>query len=73
MLDEQEATLLGIVFEEVGAYQYKKNKEAERNSGVETGGDPVGLKPGFDEVFSFGETDQTDYLHFKDDGVDIID
>lgn len=74
MLPEDEATYLAIVFEEVGAYQYKKNKELEREQGsggeVETG---TGLKPGFEENFRFGDDDDTDYWHFKDTGVEIVD
>lgn len=72
MLPEEEATYLSIVFEETGAYQYKKNKEMEHASGGsggpglaggtpgETGGKP-GLKPGFEEIWSFGEDDPNDY------------
>jgi hypothetical protein len=76
-LPEDEAHLLAIVFEEIGAYQYRKNKELE--SGTEQGGvgshrqgattPPyrIGLKEGFEEVFSFGEDDPNDYWHFKED------
>lgn len=76
MLPEPEALRLAIVFEETGAYQYKKNKEAERGSsggGEEWGGVQPGLKTGFEEDFSFGSEDNTDYWHFKDDGVEIVD
>lgn len=78
MLPEEEATYLSIVFEEVGAYQYKKNKEMEsQTSGGGRGpeGSPhnTGLKAGFEETWSFGEDDDTDYWHFKDDGVEIVD
>lgn len=62
-LPEPEARLLAVVFEETGAYQYKKNKEAE--SGHSGGGrEPMktpGLEQGFDEDFSFGEEDPNDY------------
>jgi len=50
---------LAVVFEETGAYQYKKNKEAERGSGGVSG--DVGLKEGFEETFSHGEDDDNDY------------
>lgn len=52
---------LAIVFEETGAYQYKKNKEAE--SGGRSGGEPyqTGLRPGFEEDFRFGDNDPNDY------------
>jgi len=74
MLTEEEATYLSIVFEEVGAYQYKKNKEMERDSGNSGGGGgemphQTGLKPGFEEIFSFGEDDPNDYWT----GTDLID
>lgn len=64
-LTEQEALYLAVVFEETGAYQYKKNKEIERQSSGsggsgETGKKP-GLEPGFEEIFSFGEDDPNDY------------
>jgi ribosomal protein L15 len=66
-----------VVFEETGAYQYKKNKEMERgqsSGGGETGArGRSGLQQGFEEIFSFGENDDTDYLHFKDGGVEIVD
>lgn len=58
MLSEEEATYLSVVFEETGAYQYKKNKEAESGS---SGGGGAGLKAGFEEDFSFGGEDDNDY------------
>ena len=63
-LPEEEALYLAVVFEETGAYQYKKNKEAERGSG-DTGDGP-GLRPGFEETFSFGEEDDNDYWQGTD-------
>ena len=67
--------MLAVVFEETGAYQYKKNKEMESgHSGG--GGSPqktAGLESGFEEDFSFGDDDPNDYWHFKDDGVEITD
>jgi hypothetical protein len=75
MLPEDEAILLAIVFEETGAYQYKKNKELESGHSSRGSGEGTkpGLQPGFEEEFSFGEEDETDYWHFKDDGVQIVD
>lgn len=66
--------MLAIVFEETGAYQYKKNRELESGVGRqgESGSKP-GLQSGFEEDFRFGEEDDTDYWHFKDDGVEIVD
>ncbi len=55
---------MAVVFEETGAYQYKKNKEAERGSGGVSGG--VGLKEGFEETFSHGEDDPNDYWQGTD-------
>lgn len=73
MLPEVEALRLATVFEETGAYQYKKNREVESSHG--SGADSVrpGLRSGFEEDFSFGEEDDTDYWHFKDGGVEIVD
>lgn len=54
--------LLAVVFEETGAWQYKRNKEMERGHGG--GGESTkapGLEEGFEEVFSFGEEDDNDY------------
>jgi len=56
---------LAVVFEETGAYQYKKNKEAERGQGGGASGG-VGLKEGFEETFSFGEDDTNDYWQGTD-------
>jgi hypothetical protein len=64
MLPEDEAMYLAVVFEETGAWQYKKNKEIERNSrSVGEGGETArtGLREGFVEDFSFGEEDDNDY------------
>jgi hypothetical protein len=62
MLTEEEAMYLAVVFEETGAYQYKKNKEMEsRSGGSNSSPAQAGLKPGFDEIFSFGEEDTNDY------------
>jgi hypothetical protein len=75
-LPEPEALRLAVVFEETGAYQYKKNKELDRGGGGGGGGESPsrgGLQQGYEEIFSFGENDDTDYLHFKDDGVEIVD
>lgn len=58
MLPEDEAAYLAVVFEETGAYQYKKNKEMESPS---SGGESAGLKPGFDQDFAFGAEDDNDY------------
>lgn len=72
-LPEDEALLLAVVFEEIGAYQHKKNKELESNQGGAGQGASapapyrVGLKEGFEETFSFGEDDPNDYWHFKED------
>lgn len=76
MLPEVEAMRLAIVFEETGAYQYKKNREAESGSyggGANDWHVQPGLKQGFEEDFSFGAEDNTDYWHFKDGGVEIVD
>jgi hypothetical protein len=70
-LPEPEAARLAILFEEIGAYTYRENKKSEGKSGGD--GYQAGLKPGFVEDFSFGEEDDTDYWHFKDDGVEIVD
>jgi hypothetical protein len=71
-LPEPEAMRLAVIFEEVGAYTYRKNRETEGkvSSG---GGEQPGLKPGFEEDFVFGEEDDTDYWTFKNDGVEIVD
>lgn len=57
------------MLEEVGAYQYKKNKEYERDT---SGDSQVGLRPEFEEDFSFGEEDDTDYLNFKLGWFDLL-
>lgn len=61
MLPEDEARYLAIVFEETGAYQYKKNREMEsQSSGKGTTKQP-GLESGFEQDFMFGEEDDNDY------------
>lgn len=65
---------LAIVFEESWAYEYKERKKAERGSdgrGVETGG----ASTGFEEIFSFGEDDDSDYWDRPDitEGIPIPD
>lgn len=75
MLPEVEAGRLAVVFEETGAYQYRKNREMESSHGSAQD-QPIthgGLRQGFEEDFSFGEEDDIDYWHFKDDGVEIVD
>ncbi len=62
-LPEEEAIYLAIMFEEVGAYQYKKNKEMEHEGGGER---ESGLRPGFEEDFRFGEDDPNDYWQGTD-------
>ena len=50
---------MAIVFEEVGAYQYKKSKEVESK---QAGSDyKFGIKPGFEEEWRFGDEDTNDY------------
>jgi len=56
-LPEPEALKLSVYFEEVAAYQFKKNKEDNRLTGTSTG-----LKSGFEQDFSFGEEDNQDYM-----------
>jgi hypothetical protein len=71
-LPEDEAMLLAVVFEETGAYQYKKNKELERGTGSGSGADApmrTGLKDGFEVDFVFGDDDPNDYWS----GTDLID
>lgn len=59
-LPESEARKLAIVFEEVAAHQYRENKKAEKNRGARDTGES-GFRPGFEEDFSFGEDDPSDY------------
>jgi hypothetical protein len=61
-LPESEAWKLAIVFEETGAYTYKKNKEMEKQSS-KPGGGP---SEGFEEDFSFGGEDPNDYADRPD-------
>lgn len=62
MLPEEEASYLAVVFEETGAYQYKKNKEMDaQTGGGSSNQEAPGLKSGFDEDFSFGMEDDNDY------------
>jgi hypothetical protein len=63
MLPEEEAAYLAIVFEETGAYQYRKNKEMESQSHTSGSSETKkpGLEPGFEEIFSFGDDDPNDY------------
>lgn len=61
-LTEDEALKLAVVFEESWAYEYKERKKAEHASsggagGVETGRASIG----FEEVFVFGDDDDSDY------------
>lgn len=58
-LTEEEALYLAVVFEETGAYQYKKNREMESKTGG-SGGE-TGMRSGFKEDFSFGGDDDNDY------------
>lgn len=57
---------LAVVFEESWAYEYRERKKADSagggRGGVETGGASVG----FEEVFSFGEDDDSDYYDRPD-------
>lgn len=64
---------MAIVFEETGAYQYKRSRETDTDSSRTGTKDRTGLERGFEEDFSFGEDDPNDYWHFKDNGVDIVD
>jgi hypothetical protein len=76
-LTVDEAMKLAVVFEESWAYEYRERKKAESSSssggrgGVETGGASIG----FEEVFSFGEDDDSDYWDRPDitDGIPIPD
>ena len=58
---------LAVVFEEVAAYEYRKNKELEQQQASSRAGPgstkQVGLEPDFEEDFSFGAEDDNDYLH----------
>lgn len=47
------------MLEESWAYEAKEMKKANR------GGEPVGLRPEFEEDFSFGEEDDNDYWDKK--------
>jgi len=56
LLPEVEAWKLAIVFEEVGAYRYRSNKDMEsQNRMANTRG------PGWEESFEFGSADENDY------------
>ncbi len=64
-LPESEAQRLAVVFEEVGAYQYKTNKELERNSS-RSHFDDSGSGGIWEEQFSFGGDDDHDYADRPD-------